>query len=369
MDLLVCTYQTVLIKASPCVLPYADKALGEFFCYLRLEKLHENVIDLHALAYGLDCMDDDAPPPLMMLHPNDQDEDDDIQPVPDPLPPYIYIYIYISRKDCIQGGVDYLAHVHEPLYSGIMSPPQRLSVMIKNHQPTLGILVMLPLGPDSPHSSRSQCSRLEYNFPPGIRPDELGVYQTHSAVCNKKVDTRAVLKFMEPSDGRFHLYEMAVDAYSKVLKDSDADTETVIERYFQCLQWEEEQKTLDDLYGFVEGVDCFAQMEDEYFSEIIYTGYISIRVPLGLRFVFQRVDGRKVIEITVESWLLEKVASLKEKIGKMIQMQAKELKLRRKAGGVLKEDKSLAHNNVEAGEILTPTDLAHFKVELGRCKS
>lgn len=85
--------------------------------------------------------------------------------------------------------------------------------------------------------------------------------------------------------------------------------------------------------------------------------------------MFQRVDGRKVIEITVESWLLEKVASLKEKIGKMIQMQAKELKLRRKAGGVLKEDKSLAHNNVEAGEILTPTDLAHFKVELGRCKS
>ena len=101
MDLLVCTYQTVLIKASPCVLPYADKALGEFFRYLRLEKLHENVIDLHALAYGLDCMDDDAPPPLMMLHPNDQDEDDDIQPVPDPLPPYIYIYI--SRKDCTQG--------------------------------------------------------------------------------------------------------------------------------------------------------------------------------------------------------------------------------------------------------------------------
>ena len=83
------------------------------------------------------------------------------------------------------------------------------------------------------------------------------------------MDTRAVLKFMEPSDGRFHLYEMAVDAYSKVLKDSDADTETVIERYFMCLQWEEEQKTLDDLYGFVEGVDCFAQMEDEYFSEII----------------------------------------------------------------------------------------------------
>ncbi|KAH0898085.1 hypothetical protein HID58_047653 [Brassica napus] len=61
--------------------------------------------------------------------------------------------------------------------------------MIKNHQPTLGILVMLPLGPkisDSPHSSRSQCSRLEYNFPPEIRPDELGVYQAHSAVCNKE---------------------------------------------------------------------------------------------------------------------------------------------------------------------------------------
>lgn len=47
--------------------------------------------------------------------------------------------------------------------------------------------------------------------------------------------------------------------------------------------------------------------------------------------MFQRVDGRKVIEITVESWLLEKVASLKEKIGKMIQMQAKELKLKEKS--------------------------------------
>ncbi|KAL0826037.1 hypothetical protein Bca101_049714 [Brassica carinata] len=167
------------MHASPCVLPYADKALGEFFCYLRLEKLHENVIDLHALAYGLDCMDDDAPPPLMMLHPNDQDEDDDIQPK--------LIKASVSgRWSQLKSGVDYLAHVHEPLYSGIMSPPQRLSVMIKNHQPTLGILVMLPLGPDSPHSSRSQCSRLEYNFPPGIRPDELGVYQTHSAVCNKE---------------------------------------------------------------------------------------------------------------------------------------------------------------------------------------
>lgn len=57
----------------------------------------------------------------------------------------------------------------------------------------------------------------------------------------------------------------------------------------------------------------------------------------------------------MDSWLLEKVASLKEKIAKMMQMQAKELKLRRKSGGVLKEDKSLADNNVEAGQMLTAT--------------
>lgn len=67
------------------------------------------------------------------------------------------------------------------------------------------------------------------------------------------------------------------------------------------------------------------------------------------------MNGRKVMEITVDSWLLEKVASLKEKIAKMMQMQAKELKLRRKSGGVLKEDKSLADNNVEAGQMLTAT--------------
>lgn len=38
-----------------------------------------------------------------------------------------------------------------------------------------------------------------------------------------------------------------------------------------------------------------------------------------------------------------------------MQIQAKELKLRRKSGGVLKEDKSLADNNVEAGQMLTAT--------------
>ena len=62
-----------------------------------------------------------------------------------------------------------------------------------------------------------------------------------------------------------------------------------------------------------------------------------------------------IIEIIVESFFGEKVASLKEKIVKVLQIPSKYLKLRGKSVGVLREDKSLADNNVEAREILIAT--------------
>ncbi|CAH8313030.1 unnamed protein product [Eruca vesicaria subsp. sativa] len=696
---LVVMYQRVL---SPLHVGLdTDEALGEFFRYLQLEKLHENVGDLHALVYGLDCMDNDAFPhvvpsfSLCMFHAGLDEgyfqpecvvdaglDEDYFQPecvvdaeaeaeaeADDTIPAYMFpvriplkelgiikltalfvarygknflralmmrevlnphfdflffrwdswphypsmepaeiwshvfnvtVYAYsnvimpsklannvdyhwedvvgyffqsLQLEKLEEGvkaamidlhafvaGVDYLAHIHEPYYSGIMSPPQRLSALIKNLQPTLqthpGILVLLPMGRKTsdypPLSSKSQCDLLENAFSPGIRPDELGVIKltaqfvtmygmsflealmkiaptteidflnlTHirrklflgfvdvyycilktstkvvksgdhmakaielffrclqlnkvkngvgtsvmelyafmsgleyftcmdvtgysaimagperrSVMMNrltqmdtgggglesltlrtplsfpstfdgsvspleigiikltavfvarygvrickglmKKVDMRPVLKFMEPSDECFHLYKVAVDAYSKVVNDSDdVDTETVVERYFQCLEMKDD---LGDLYGFLEGIDLFAQMEDEKFSKEmgnhlvvhLYQYDETISLEPGrqkvdesastllegtsrIKVCVPTVDGRKVIEIIVESWLLEKVASLKEKIAKMIQMQANELKLRRKSGRVLKEDKSLAHNDVEAGEILTLT--------------
>ncbi|CAN6824032.1 unnamed protein product [Brassica oleracea] len=666
--------------------PDADEApLGEFFRYVQLEKLHQKLTDLHALAYGLDCMDDRDASPLAMPpsffslmtmphHPN-QDEDD-IQPQcePDPIPPYMFperisleelviikltalfvsrygqcflralmmrevsnphfdflffrwdqrpqfpsmepaeirshvfnvlVYAYskilmpskrandpgfcsvvvlavfssrllrlekpklgegvktraIIDLHAFVAGVDYLAHMHEPQYSGIMSPPQRLSVMIKNLQSPLqtphpGILVLLPLGrklSDYPQCSRSMCSHLEYTFPQSIGPDELGVIKltalfvtrygmffmealmkiaptefeflklTHSRralffafidvyssilkpftkggdhlamalefffcclqlnklkkgvavmelsaflsgvdhfawmdvngysaivaapecrsvmmnrltqidtgggldqpptlrtpfsfpsnyygfssprdiaiikltavfvarygvrICRelkKKLDARTVLKFMEPSDELFHFYEVAVHAYSNILEGSDdADTETVIERYFHCVQWEEQKEEGsmtfdDDLYGFVEAVDCFAQLEDGYFFQMM--GNIHLVHPCDclydqtsssepkrrkvdesssviedsstIKVWVPTVYGRKVIKIAVGS-LSEKVSSLMEKIANEIQMPAKDLKLRGKEG-VLKGDKSLAQNDVETGEILTLT--------------
>ncbi|CAL9229433.1 unnamed protein product [Arabidopsis halleri] len=57
------------------------------------------------------------------------------------------------------------------------------------------------------------------------------------------------------------------------------------------------------------------------------------------------VDDKKVIEITVQC-LSENVASLMEKV-------ANKLKLSGKVGLLNDDDKSLAHYNVEAGDILT----------------
>jgi len=62
-------------------------------------------------------------------------------------------------------------------------------------------------------------------------------------------------------------------------------------------------------------------------------------------------DDWKVVKITVQS-LSENVASLKEKISGEIQFPTNKQKLRGKAG-FLKDNTSLAHYNVGAGEILT----------------
>ncbi|XP_010458973.1 PREDICTED: probable splicing factor 3A subunit 1 isoform X2 [Camelina sativa] len=83
--------------------------------------------------------------------------------------------------------------------------------------------------------------------------------------------------------------------------------------------------------------------EDQFLAQ--HPGLATIRVSVP------NDDGSKVIEITVQS-LSENVGSLKEKIAGEIQTPANKQKLSGKAG-FLKDNMSLAHYNVGAGEILT----------------
>ncbi|KAG7597042.1 SWAP/Surp [Arabidopsis suecica] len=73
--------------------------------------------------------------------------------------------------------------------------------------------------------------------------------------------------------------------------------------------------------------------------------------PATIRVTKPNVDDGQVMEITVQS-LSENVGSLKEKIAGEMQIPANKQKLSGKAG-FLKDNMSLAHYNVGAGEILT----------------
>ncbi|KAL0731950.1 hypothetical protein Bca4012_028044 [Brassica carinata] len=84
------------------------------------------------------------------------------------------------------------------------------------------------------------------------------------------VKKNPLFSFLDPSDSGFPCYNMVVKVYSKVLFNFEQvyTTDIVFQRYFQCLQWDEEKdepKDMDDLYSFVECVDSFAQMEDREF--------------------------------------------------------------------------------------------------------
>ncbi|VVB14833.1 unnamed protein product [Arabis nemorensis] len=151
------------------------------------------------------------------------------------------------------------------------------------------------------------------------------------------------------------------------------------------------EEAVVDLYAFVEGVDCFAQMEDDNYSAIMVVAdqptqkHCSMLVrltqmpgmsccpeepeakrqkfdesgrvredrflapPVMIKVSIPTMDGGQVLEMAVKS-LSESVASLKEILARVLQMPTNRHKLNGKAG-VFKNDKSLADYNV-GGEIL-----------------
>ncbi|CAG7866027.1 unnamed protein product [Brassica rapa] len=292
----------------------------------------------------------------------------------------------VMEVDAFTGGVDYFAYMDFVGYSDVMPRPQRRSVMIAQ----LGHTLRTPL-------SASWCTTIFF-----VSPEVLGIIKLTALfvarygkriACElmEKEGRNPLFSFLDPSDCGFPCYNMVVQVYSKVLKNFELvyTADIVLQRYFQSL-WDEEKdepKDVDDLYSFVECVDSFAQMEDEEFFHKMGTREAHVypfhdqtsRVhsrphvyhpfhdqtspanvqeeegPSSIEVCVPTLDGRVIIEIVVESFFGEKVASLKEKIVKVIQIPSKYLKLRGKLVGVLRDDKSLADNNVEAGEILIAT--------------
>ncbi|EFH52208.1 hypothetical protein ARALYDRAFT_906172 [Arabidopsis lyrata subsp. lyrata] len=377
-------------------------------------------------------------------------------------------------------GVDCFAHMEDGDYFAIMDPPERPSIMINQLiqiHTSLGSRLTgyhaqnqggtQDIRPDAPatHECDSDAQRdLEfhsawekrivrsYHYPyvygGGITLEELGImkftalfvarYGMH--FCQelmKEVVMKPQFKFMEPTNQKFSLYNVVVDAYSRVVYPfDDACTETVLEDFFRRLQLEKlavEEEAMIDLHAFVSGVDYFADLEDvDYYAlmpppellSIIMNRMRGMRkwLPLEYRRMYppipythgqcadswyrhcpcthgfadpstwlmqtagpkepetkrQKFDESALvpedqflaknpgpsrirvvvadsdngaIEITVKS-LSEKVASLKKKIAREIRIPANKQMLSGKAR-VLKDNRSLAHYNVGAGEILT----------------
>ncbi|KAG2313488.1 hypothetical protein Bca52824_025045 [Brassica carinata] len=294
----------------------------------------------------------------------------------------------VMEVDAFTGGVDYFAYKDVVGYSEVMPKPERRSVMIAQlEEQTLRTPLSVPFP--------SWCSTIFF-----VSPEVLGIIKLTAVFAarygkrirwelmeeEEVVKKNPLFSFLDPSDYGFPCYNMVVKAYSKVLKNFELvyRTDFVLQRYFKCL--DELKDNLDDVYSFVECVDSFAQLEDEEFyhkmgnreayvtplddrTAMIHhrthvypfhdpTSLVQRRREHGssnIEVCVPTMDGRVIIEITVESFFWEKVSSLKEKIVKVIQIPSKNLKLRGKSVGVLREDTSLAENNVEAGEILTAT--------------
>ncbi|KAG7608971.1 SWAP/Surp superfamily [Arabidopsis suecica] len=194
----------------------------------------------------------------------------------------------------------------------------------------------------------------------------------------KEVDNKPQFEFLKPADSKFDYFNRLSVVASEGLKRSEKLTSSrmaiVSKAFFYHLRRQNEKRELTHkegaakactlfgaLYAFVGAHGCFADIKDEDLPLLqhpsaiknILTASSNIHLQ-GSSTIMVSVpdpDDWKVVKITVQS-LSENVASLKEKISGEIQFPTNKQKLRGKAG-FLKDNTSLAHYNVGAGEILT----------------
>ncbi|CAA7013534.1 unnamed protein product [Microthlaspi erraticum] len=181
----------------------------------------------------------------------------------------------VIQLDAFMSGVDYLAYMNKNLdYSDSLPLPQRLSVMMSQVPPD-GVRIRPLLSLPS--------TRLRQDLTPKdlvvIKLTALFAARYGMVFCRDllrklvvlKAEYKLLFKFMEPSHTWFKLYSVVVVAYSKVVLEHAYAEEIVLENFFSCLEWEEGGETamVVDLYAFVEGVDCFSQIEDDNYSVLM----------------------------------------------------------------------------------------------------
>ncbi|KAG7550403.1 SWAP/Surp [Arabidopsis thaliana x Arabidopsis arenosa] len=204
------------------------------------------------------------------------------------------------------GGVDCFAHMEDEEYSDRLPPPVHLSVLmnqLKQMQPPLGsqLTEYRPHSQDGPQDIQPDAPATQldlvplrdppleprnraFTLPAGITLKELGIIKftalfvaRYGEAFRQRLVTHPQFEFLKPTDGRFcFFFYRLVHAYSRVLRLSkkmrknDFCQETVLNTFFHRLQLEKLDKGVEmamiDLHAFVDGVDCFARMEDEEYA-------------------------------------------------------------------------------------------------------
>lgn len=212
---------------------------------------------------------------------------------------------------------------------------------------------------------------VEIKCPEGMKPNDFGVikltaqfvvrYGRHfwpDLVNSVTMNPKPQFAFINASDCRFNVLLELVDAYAKILmpywkRPASKPNQHACKKK-PCLpvplpkgsQWRFPLRHCHYLrnQNQRDKLNKSALVPEDQFL-VQHSGSVTISVS------FPNVNSEQVTEITLQS-LSENVASLKEKIARKIQIPANKQKLWGKAGFLKKDNMSLAHYCVGAGETL-----------------
>ncbi|CAL9226758.1 unnamed protein product, partial [Arabidopsis halleri] len=344
--------------------------LEDFFNLVQLERLEEEaaMIDLHAFVFGVDCLAhmENVQYSAVMSEPE-------------------HPSVMINRQ----------THTQPPLRIPVSEcPVQRQGVVPLRRRRTYKFLFGL---------GRITLKKLGVLKFTAMFVARYGLHFCRDLM--KKVGGIYEFEFMEPTNSKFALYDEVLDAYSRVIRPcDDACTADVVAGFLSRLELKKlyvDGESNIDMHAFSSGVDYFADKEDVGYCDLVPPAEPLLSImkeipPLrygcsmekmqtarsgereakrrkfdalvpedqflaqnpGPYWIRIRVSGADdyggVFEIgnMGELSLSDKVASLKMRIGLTIQIPAHRQMLSGKAG-VLEDNRSLAHYNVGAGEILT----------------
>ncbi|EFH47776.1 hypothetical protein ARALYDRAFT_350409 [Arabidopsis lyrata subsp. lyrata] len=186
-------------------------------------------------------------------------------------------------------GVDCFTYMEDDYFPISMPPPDPLSLILKSR----GMLVRTDYhGAPAAHDCVAAAKpSLEFSFlgppptplpPAWITLKELGyikltaMFSARYGMDLLKDVVSSMFEFINPTHSWFYLFNLLVDAYSRVIRrplreEPKTCSDSVVECFSVHLQvadlWDGVEKGMIDLHAFVGGVDCFAHMEDEEYSD------------------------------------------------------------------------------------------------------